>query len=133
MPPQSELSLYAFEPDDVLCMQRQFRRYSIAGPLQQVRLHSLSASLDGLLKSDYQAWGVNRSLNESIAESDLAMLPTEVFDSFGVVRGRLQAATAQPVSDAQVATTDLERPLAAPFDLLMPSSMRQPSKPLRRF
>ncbi|MGN6544580.1 MAG: hypothetical protein ACTHK7_06000 [Aureliella sp.] len=133
LPPQPELSLYAFEPDDVLCMQREFRRYSIAGPLQQVRLHSLSVSLDGLLKSDYQAWGVNRSLNESIAESALAMLPPEVFDTFGVVRGRLHATTAKPVPDAQVAIADLEQPLAAPFDLLMPTSMRQPSKAIRRF
>lgn len=133
MPSQPELALYAFEPGRVACIQRDFRRYPMTGPLQQVRLQTLSASLTALISTDHHARGSNGRLNESIAESALAMLPAEAFDSFGLIRGPLQASIAHSVPESPIATDDFEQPLPAPFDLLGPVAPRQPSKAIRRF
>lgn len=133
LPPHRDLESYAFEPGLVAAAQRDYRRYSVAGPLPQVRLLSLATAIQQLLASEQLPPSPNSRLNESIAEAALAMLPPDLFDSFGVVRGRVQTALAAAVDESPIASSDFERPLAAPFDLLA-HHLRQPgAKTSRRF
>ena len=118
LPPQSQLDDYAFVPSLVAQTQRTFRCYPITGTLQQMRLVSLTTSVQQQIDSDYQCASANPRLNRCIAEAALAMWPPAAFDSFGIPRGRLQETLALDINQSPITLEDLHQSLAPPFDLL---------------
>ncbi len=118
LPALSGLDRYAFEVRAVANAQLESRLQALTSRSVDVHLQSLSASLGSTVKTEYEQRSPNSQFNQRIAEAALAMLPEDVFDSFGVLRGPLQNVLSHTSTDVSIGTDDLEKPLAAPFDLL---------------
>lgn len=90
LPPGAPLDRFAFDPKLVSTSQLEFRRYAFAGPEHQVRLQSMTTALQTLLHSPQASKAENPKMNRSVAEAALALLPKDIFDSFGVLKSRGQ-------------------------------------------
>ena len=133
VPPLVPVANYAFEPQIVAAAQLEFKRYPMAGAMPAIRLNALNMSLQSLLTRESRMAAENPRMNLSVAEAALALLPPQVFDSFGVGKGRVQESLARCVVDCSAKTNDAAAPLAAPFSLLPSVPTRSAPKETRRF
>ena len=84
LPPIGNVDLYGFDIPLVQHQQKQFRNYPVSEPIDQVRVQSLVSTIDQSLRRDHNHPAANPRLNENIAEAVLALMPPELFDSFGL-------------------------------------------------
>lgn len=119
LPPLPQLDGYGFDLPFIVHQQAQLKSYPLSDAVDRVRLQCLVIGAVRSIQMDHMNAAANPRLNESIAESALGLLPSALFDSFGVAQGRLISSASHAGADIEVSTDDLDHPLAEPFNLFV--------------
>lgn len=116
LPMLPQLDGYGFDIAFIVHQQTQLKAYPLSDGIDRVRLQCLVIGAVRSIQLDHGNLAANPRLNESIAESALGLLPPELFDSFGIARGRLTSSTSHTSTDIAVTTDDFDHPIAEPFN-----------------
>lgn len=119
LPAAGEMAAFAFEYEIVKQMQSRLRDHDFE--VNQVALHlqSLSIALIRQLRFELDPRVVNARLNGKLYEIILALLASELFDSFGLVKSASVAQSSMPSLESDGNTADLSQPLESPLDTLL--------------
>ncbi|QDV23909.1 hypothetical protein [Aureliella helgolandensis] len=132
LPPLSRLGEYCFASSATAYAQSQ---------LQGLREHPVTVlthavSISAGLKHGLPGFVDSRSgcgrLNEQLSKAVLKMLPSTLFDSFGVPRSSIGSRLYLDSPESDGHRNDYESPLEQPLDMLQPVTLRQVRQPQQR-